>query len=117
MVLKCWRKYLKAAREAFVALFKKKRSEASSFPILDQCKINDNKLSTTTISNTEDDFRTCFCNKSANKSDLDSKEEGNHGDNENDRDNGDNRDDENLGEEHSKIEEETSSKVLKQKLK
>ena len=50
--------HLKAAREASVASFKKRRFEASSFPTLDQCEIDDNKLSTTDTSDTEDDSRT-----------------------------------------------------------
>ena len=108
MVSKRRRDHLKAAREASFASFKKRRSEASSFPTLDQCEIDDNKLSTTDTSDTEDDSRTWFWNESANESDSDSKEEG---------DNGDDGDDENLGEEYSKTEGETSSKVLKQELK
>ncbi len=114
MVSKRRRDYLKAAREASIASFKKRRSEASSFPTLDQCEIDDNKLSTTDTSDTEDDSRTWFWNESANESNSDSEEEGDHGD---DGDDGDNGDDENLGEEHSKTEEETSSEVLKQELK
>ena len=101
------RDHLKAAREASVTSFKKRRSEASSFPTLDQCEIDDNKLSTTDSSDTEDDSQTWFWNESANESDSDSAEEGDHGDG----------DDENLGEEHSKTEEETSPEVLKQELK
>lgn len=33
--------------EAFVVLFKKRRSEANSLPTFNQCEIDDNKLSTT----------------------------------------------------------------------
>ena len=108
MVSKRRRDHLKTAREASVASFKKRRSEASSFPTFDQCEIDDSKLSTADTSDTEDDSQTWFWNESANESDSDSEEEG---------DNRDDGDDENLGEEHSKTEGETSSEVLKQELK
>ena len=96
---------LKAVLEAFVASFKKRRSEASSLPTSDPCKINDNTLSTMNTSNTEDDFQTWFWNKSANETDSDSKKESND------------EDDKNLKEEHPKTEKEASPEVLKQELK
>ena len=55
MVSKRYHDYLKTAREASVLSFKKKRSEASLFSTLDHCKIDDNKLSITDTSNTEND--------------------------------------------------------------
>ena len=73
IVSKRRRDHLKTTREASIALFKKRRSEASLYPTLDHCKIDDNKLSTTNTSNTKDDSRTWFWNKSVNESDLDSK--------------------------------------------
>ena len=105
MVSKRRRDHLKAAREASVASFKKRRSEASSLPTLDQCETDDNKLSTTDTSDTEDDSRTWFWNESANETDSDSEEEGND------------EDDENLEEERSKTERVASPEVLKQELK
>ena len=102
MVLKRRCDHLKAAREASVASFKKRRSEASSLPTLDQCEIDDNKLSTIDTSDTEDDSRTWFWNESANKTDSDSEEQGND------------EDDENLEEKHPKTERKASSEVLKQ---
>lgn len=104
IVSKHWRDYLKTAREASIALFKKRRFEASSFPTLDHCEIDDNKLNTTDTSNTKDDSRTWFWNENTNKSNSDSEKEGDH------RDDGD---DKNLGEKHFKTEKETSSEVLK----
>ena len=101
MVSKRCRNHLKAAREASVASFKKRRSEASSLLTSDQCEIDDNKLSTSDTSDTEDDSRTWFWNESANESDSDSEEGG-------DVDDGD------LKEDHSKTEREASPKVLKQ---
>ena len=108
MVLKRWRDHLKTTIKTSVTLFKIRRSEASSFSTLDHCEIDDNKLSKTNTRDTEDHPWAWFWNKSANESDSNSEEEGDHGDD---------RDDENLGEKHSKNEEETSSKVLKQELK
>ncbi len=105
MVSKRRRDHLKAAREASVASFKKRRSEASSLPTLDQCEIDDNKLSTTNTSDTEDDSQTWFWNESANETDSDLEEESND------------EDDENLEEEHPKTEREASPEVLKQELK
>lgn len=108
MVLKCWHNYLKAAREVFVMLFLKKRFKANLFLTLDQYKIKNNKLNITNTSNIENDFQIWFWNKSANKSNLNLKKEGNY---ENDREN------ENLEKKHSKTEGKTSSEVLKQELK
>ena len=104
MVSKRRRDHLKAAREASVASFKKRRSEAGSLLTLNQCEIDDKKLSTSDTSDTEDDPRTWFWNESANESDSDSEEGG-------DVDDGD------LEEEHSKTEREASPEVLKQELK
>lgn len=105
MVLKRCCDQLKAAWEAFVLLFNKKRSETSSFPILDQCKIDDNKFSTTVTSNKEDDSQIWFQNESINEIDLDSEEKSN------------NENDNNLEEKHLKTEKKASLKVLKQELK
>ena len=60
MISKCQHIYLKAASKVSIILFIKRRSEASLFSTLYQCKINDNKLSTTNTSNTKDDFQTLF---------------------------------------------------------
>lgn len=118
MISKHQRNHSKAARKAFIAQFKKKRSEASLFLIINQCKIDDNKFSTTNTSNRKDNSRTWLWNKSANESNLDFEEEDNYEDNGDDRNDGDNRDDKNLEKEYSKIEEETSSsEVLKKELK
>ena len=106
IVSKRRRDHLKAAREAAVASFKKRRSEASSLPTLDQCEIDDKKLSTTDTSDTEDNSRTWFWNESVNETDSNSEEEGDDEDN-----------DENLEEEHPKTEREASPEVLKQELK
>ena len=106
MVSKRRRDHSKAAREASVASFKKRRSEASSLLTSDQCEIDDNKLSTSDTSDTEDDSRTWFWNESANESDSDSEE----GDD-------DDVDDGDLEEEHSKTKREASPEVLKQELK
>lgn len=75
---------------------------------MDQYKIKNNKLNITNTSNTENDFRTWFWNKSANKSNLNLKKEGNY---ENDGD------DENLEIKHFKTEEKTDFEVLKQEFK
>ena len=87
-------------------LFKKRRSKASLFPTLDQCKIDNNKLNITDTSDMEDDSQTWFWNKSVNETDLDSEEEDNDEDN-----------NKNLEREYPKIESKASFEVLKQKLK
>ena len=111
MASKRRRNHLKAAREASVASFKKRRFEASSLSNSGQREIDDNKLSTTDTSNTSDSSDTegepgtWFWNESANKSDSGSEEEGN------DVDEGD------LEEEHSKTERAASPEVPKKELK
>ena len=97
--------HLKAAREASVTSFKKRRSEASLLSTSDQREIDVNKLSTTNTSNTEGDSGTWFWNENANESDSDSEEERND------------VDEEYLEEKHSKTEREASPEVLKKKLK
>lgn len=105
MVSKHHRNYLKVTQKAFIILFQKRRSEASLFPTLYQCQIDDNKLSTTNMTNTKDDSQTRFQNESANEIDSDLEEKSN------------NEDDENLKGKHPKTEKNASPKVLKQELK
>lgn len=47
---------LEVTYEAFIALFKKKRSETNLLPNLNQYQKDHNKLNTTNISNIEDDY-------------------------------------------------------------
>lgn len=54
MASKRHRNHLKAAREASVASFKKRKLEASSLSNSGQRKIDDNKLNTIDTSNTRD---------------------------------------------------------------
>lgn len=60
MVLKCRRNYLKTVGKTFIMLFKEKGSKANLFSILDHCKIDDNKLNSTNISNMEDNSQIWF---------------------------------------------------------
>ena len=76
MVLKRSRDYPKATQDTSVTSFKKKRSETSSLPI-DQCKIDNNKLTTSDTINKEVDSWICFWNKSANKINTNLEKEGN----------------------------------------
>lgn len=94
--------HLNAARETFVTLFKKRRSEAKSLFTSAQYKIDDNKLNLSNTSNTKDYSWTWFYNKSANK-----------GDSNTEKGNGDDLDDGDLQKKYSKIEKEASPKLLK----
>ncbi len=102
MVSKRHRDHLKAARDASVTSFKKRRSEAGSLSTSDQREIDDNKLSTTDTSDTERDSGTWSWNE---RSDSDSEKK------ENDVDERD------LEEEHSKTERDASLEVPQKELK
>lgn len=81
MISKRRRNHLKAAREASVASFKKRKCETSltlsSAPVETLDALLDSKLDTTDTSDTEDESGTWYWNESAHESDSDSEEEGN----------------------------------------
>ena len=77
MILKRCCDQLRAAREAFVTLFKKIFSEANLFSTSDQREINDNKLSITDMSDMKSNSGTWFQNESVNESRSDSREKKN----------------------------------------